>query len=189
MSKLFNINEFTLSAVPKYYKARAKSTSLGVQIPNSEGSSYLWITVSNDFKTHKPAFTEGEFLKSGMVTFLELKLDSYKTKEGKSRFSTSCKPHNILLGVDLGINMGKISGVVTLKHPKAPVVRIESPYPGMEVNDGKKIRKTKVKEVNIVWPDRESMPEVNAEIFVLGKVRLDPEGEACIQAMKQAVIK
>jgi hypothetical protein len=185
MTKVINVNEFTITGVPKFYKEYEFNITLGVQLPDNPNKKYLWCSVDKKGKEKKAPFSEEQFMKAEYVTFVALKMDSYKDKEGNVKHTTKCSNKDVLLNTNLKINMGKVTGVVTKVHPNGKIMMMESPYMGGSID---KKRELKQRIVVVEWLDGAELPAKGAEIFVLGEVRINDKGDPYVKARKGVIL-
>lgn len=185
MAKLFDMNDFTISGVPKSYKPNKFGVNVGLLIPGAPGGKYLWCSLSNT--KGKVPFTEQEFLAAGHVSLASFKMDSWM-KDGVTRYNAKGSGQAAILGVDLEINIGKIGGKVTLANPQMHMVIVHIPYMGRDGAGENAKPLQKYREVMVKWPEEQAMPESGDEIFVMGSLRISDTGGLYIEARKAIVL-
>ena len=184
-TKLFDMNDFAISGIPKIYKTTAYGISIGILTSGAPGGKYLWCNLSN--RKGVAPFTEQEFLAAGHISLVSFKMDSW-VSQGSTRYSTKANGQAAVLGVDLEINIGKVGGKVSNVNPAMHMAIVSVPYMGRDGNTKDAKPLTKYREVMVKWPEHQDMPAVETEIFVMGSLRISQQGGLYIEARKALVL-
>lgn len=184
-TKLFDMNDFAISGIPKMYRVGKFSIKIALQIPGAPQGKYLWCDLSG--KNGKYPFNEQQFLAAKHVSLVSFKMDSWK-QQGSTRYSTKANGHAALLDVNLEINMGKLGGTVALVNEAMNMIIINVPYMGRDGSGDDAKPVTKYREAMIKWPDDQPLPALQSEVCLLGSLRFSNEGGMYVEARKATII-
>lgn len=167
---MFDVNNFALTGVPKFYKPNMYGTSIAIEISGQQ--KYLWVNVDHiGYEGNKkPPFTEQEFKSAQHIVIIGLRMDSYVDKKTQgTRYSAKVSGKKVLLSNSAqNFNMGFIAGEVDLVNAPKRGIRVKMPYMYE--------KEVRYRSALVKWTDDSELPEMGDQVLAIGSIGVNDSG-------------